>query len=132
MIKNFEYCILLTSSIQDINKMIDGLETCQKIIQSGHLIKILFLQYDAVGLANIMPVVSYEELNVIPKWHEFIKLHNINAHVCVNSALLRGLLDDQMAQLYHKPCATISPLFKLSSLSVFFDALQTCDQFIQL
>lgn len=132
MSEYLNYCILLTTPWQNNLKLESALDYCHNLLNSKHKIQTLFLQYDSVNLASTMNVIPDEEVNMTLKWQAFVEKHQLNAHICINSALRRGVVDEAMAKQYHKPCATLSPLFQLSSLGMFFEALHTADRFVQL
>ncbi len=127
-----DYCILLTSSAQNSLKQIQALQACNELITQNQTISLLFLQNDAVFLGNRFCVMPEEEQNLNLLWHEFIIKHNLNAHICVNSALRRGILDNQYAKIYQAGAANLLKGYKMSTLSILFQALETCDRFMQL
>jgi len=132
MNKKLSYCILLSTSWQDSIKLDSALKFCCNLLDANHKIQTLFLQYDSVSLAGVMNIIPDEEVDMGARWQEFVAKNRLNAHVCINSALRRGIVDEAMAKQYQKPCASISPLFQLSPLGVLFDSMQLADRFVQL
>jgi tRNA 2-thiouridine synthesizing protein D len=75
-------------------------------------------------------VNAQDERNLNEDWSALIGQHQIDAVVCVASALKRGVLDAGEAARYEKPAATLSASFDISGLGQWVDACLNSDRVV--
>lgn len=99
-------------------------------IAQGHEIYRLFFYSDGVHNASSLAAPPQDELQLPEQWQQLVKNHNIDAVVCVASALRRGILNAEEAQRYEKNANNLLDGFEISGLGQLVDAAVNSDQVI--
>lgn len=107
-----------------------ALNFARAAISAGHEIIRLFFYQDGVNTANQLCITPQDEQNLASEWQALISAHNIDAVVCIASALRRGIVDKNEAKRYELPCSNLSSNFQLSGLGQLIDASFTADRMI--
>jgi len=107
-----------------------ALRFAQAAVASGHEIVRLFLYQDGVHCASGNIVVAQDEVNIAQQWREFIQAQQLDAVVCIGSALRRGLLNAEEAKRYQKSAANLAEPYQLSGLGQLQDAIQQADRLL--
>lgn len=107
-----------------------ALHFCRAVLSSGNSIYRLFFYQDGVHNASSLTVPPQDEEHIPQAWQQLILEHNIDAVVCVSSALKRGVLDDTEAERYEKPQGNILPGFTISGLGQLIDASLNSDRLL--
>lgn len=107
-----------------------ALNFAEAALSSGHTIYRLFFYQDGVHNASALVVPPQDEKNIPQAWQALIKQYDIDAVVCVASALKRGILDDGEAQRYDKVTANLLPGFTISGLGQLVDASLHSDRLL--
>lgn len=107
-----------------------ALSFCRAALAAGHRIYRIFLYEDAVQLASSLSVSPQDELNLNSAWAQFVQEHQLDAVVCVASALKRGILNETEAARYERAAANLSPGFDISGLGQWVDACLHSDRVV--
>ena len=107
-----------------------ALRFCQALLAGRHEIIRLFFYQDGVYNACNSLVVPQDEADLSRQWRDFIQANHLDAVVCIAAALRRGLLNQQEADRYERPSASVSPPWELSGLGQLHDAIQSADRLI--
>ena len=99
-------------------------------LAEGHLIKRLFFHEDGVYNASASIVPPQDELHLPRAWQALINEHQLDAVVCVASALKRGVLDQQEAQRYAAGSGNLLSGFVISGLGELVDATLDADRVV--
>jgi tRNA 2-thiouridine synthesizing protein D len=105
-----------------------ALETASLLLAEGHVLERLFFYQDGVYNAS-SKIVPPQHLDDHPlAWNALIEQHQLDAVVCVSSALHRGILNDSEAGRYEKGQGTMLPGFTLGGLGLLVDAINSSDR----
>lgn len=102
----------------------------QAILGQGHDIYRLFFYHDGVHNASSLLTLPQDEVQYSQRWQQLIEQHQLNATVCIASALRRGIINDSEAKRFAKPAANLATGFELSGLGQLIDATAHCDRLI--
>lgn len=109
---------------------LSALHFCKAVLASGHQVYRLFFYQDGVHNASALVVVPQDELHLPQAWQQLIQAHDLDAVVCVASALKRGVLNDQEAKRYDKPAANLLHGFTIGGLGQLVDATLQSDRIV--
>jgi tRNA 2-thiouridine synthesizing protein D len=105
-----------------------ALKFARAVLASGHDICRLFFFQDGVLNAASAVSVPQDEPNLPQQWQQLIRSHNLDAVVCVSSALKRGIVDAAEAARLELPAPTMLDGFTLSGLGQLVDAGLAADR----
>ena len=100
------------------------------ILSGDHEIYRLFFYQEGVYNASSLVVPPQDEFDLPTAWQTLIEQNNLDAVVCVSSALKRGILDEAEAQRYEKGDANLLPGFQISGLGQLIDAQINSDRVV--
>jgi len=107
-----------------------ALRFAQAVIAGGHEIVHLFLYQEGVHSASNNIVMAQDEMDIAGQWRQFIKEKQLDAVVCIASALRRGLLDTDEANRYGRTAANLNHPWILSGLGQLHEAIQQADRLV--
>ena len=107
-----------------------ALHFANAVLLCGHQIYRLFFYQDGVHNASSLVVPPQDEFHLPKAWQQLVQRHDIDAVVCVASALKRGILDEQEASRYDKPASNLLPGFTLGGLGQLIDATLNSDRIL--
>jgi len=107
-----------------------ALRFAEAVVESGHKIMRLFLYQDGVQTASSNIVMAQDETDIARQWQQFIEQQQLDAVVCIASALRRGLLDTGEAKRYGRTAANLSEPWQLSGLGQLHEAIQQSDRLV--
>ena len=100
------------------------------LIEEGHELYRVFLQGDGVLLASRLTVFPTDELNITKQWSALIRENNVDAVVCISSALKRGIIDEGEAQRHDLLSSSLAEEFTISGLGQLIDATVQSDRLV--
>jgi len=107
-----------------------ALRFAEAVVESGHKIVRLFLYQDGVQTASSNIVMAQDETDIARQWQQFIGQQQLDAVVCIASALRRGLLDEGEAKRYGKAAVNLNEPWQLSGLGQLHEAIQQSDRLV--
>tara|TARA_R100001039_G_scaffold39168_1_gene44470 strand:+ start:4375 stop:4767 length:393 start_codon:yes stop_codon:yes gene_type:complete len=107
-----------------------ALTFCRAALAAGHRIYRVFFYEDGVHNANALSVWPQDEQDLNAAWASLVREHELDAVVCVASALKRGVLNADEASRYEKPAASVEPAFDISGLGQWVDACLNSDRVV--
>jgi len=107
-----------------------ALSFARAALDAGHEIYRLFFYEQGVGTGTNLAVVPQDEYDLRAAWQELIQQHDLDAVVCVASALKRGLLNEEEAERYERPAANLAKGFTISGLGQWVDACIHSDRLV--
>lgn len=122
------YTLIIQSAPASSSTM-TALKFAQSLLLAQHQIYRLFFYGDGVQLANNNASPPQDENDDHALWQQLITGHNLDAVVCIATALKRGVIDQQEAQRYNLTAVTGAP-FELSGLGQLIDACAHSDRVI--
>jgi tRNA 2-thiouridine synthesizing protein D len=107
-----------------------ALSFCQAALDAGHQIYRLFFYEDGVHNAHALSVWPQDERDLNNDWASLVRRNNLDAVVCVASALKRGVLNEEEAARYEKQAASLDSAFDISGLGQWVDACLNSDRVV--
>jgi len=107
-----------------------ALRFAEAVVESGHKIVRLFLYQEGVQTASSNIVMAQDETDIARQWQQFIGQQQLDAVVCIASALRRGLLDEGEAKRYGKAAVNLNEPWQLSGLGQLHEAIQQSDRLV--
>ncbi len=107
-----------------------ALHYCRAALAAGHSIYRLFFYAEGVHSATQLAVPPQGEANLYSDWQALVTEHQLDAVVCIATALKRGLLDDTEADRYDKKASNLAPGFSLGGLGLLAEAAAVSDRLI--
>lgn len=103
---------------------------CQAAVAAGHSLYRIFFYEDGVLVGSNLNVAPQDEANLNADWLEFVQTHQLDAVICVASALKRGVLNDAEAARYEKSAANLAAGYDISGLGQWVDACINSDRVV--
>ena len=122
--------LLIASSSASQQSAQTALFFCRAALASGHQIYRVFFYEDGVQTGTSLSVTPQDERNLNQDWAAFISEFQIDAVICVASALKRGVLDNTEAARYEKSAANLADGFDISGLGQWVDACLNSDRVV--
>jgi len=85
-------------------------------LEKGHEIFRVFFYHDGVNNATRLTTPPQDDRNVINRWSELAKQHNLDLVVCVAAAQRRGIADADEAKRNGKDADNLQEGFRISGL----------------
>lgn len=102
----------------------------RSVLEKQHQIHRLFFYHDGVHNASSLLTLPQDEVQPSRRWHQLIDQYQLEAVVCIASALRRGVLNEAEAKRFGKPGNNLMPGFVLSGLGDLIDAALQSDRLI--
>jgi tRNA 2-thiouridine synthesizing protein D len=101
---------------------------CAAVLASGHTIHRLFFYQDGVLNASALCVPPQDEMHLPRAWQQLIRQHQLDAVVCIASALKRGIVDATEAERHTLPAASLLEGFGIGGLGLLMDTMAKADR----
>ena len=88
-------------------------------VEKGHEVFRIFFYYDGVNNANKLSEPQQDDRQIVKRWSEFAKNHDVDLVVCVAAGLRRGIKDEILADG-----------FRISGLGQLTEAGIDCDRLV--
>ncbi len=99
-------------------------------LQSGHQIFRVFFYHDGIHNGTRLSSPPQDERNIVKRWSELARQHNLDLVVCVAAAQRRGLVDAAEQKRAGKDTHNIAPGFRISGLGQLIEAGIQCERLI--
>ena len=91
-------------------------------LEAGHSIFRVFFYHDGVNNGTRMTTPPQDDRNVVNRWSELAKEHDLDMVVCVAAAQRRGIVDADEAKRNGKDGDNIAEGFRISGLGQLIEA----------
>ena len=91
-------------------------------LAKGHQIYRVFFYHDGVNNGTRLTVPPQDDRNVVKRWSELAKQHQLDLVVCIAAAQRRGLMDAPEAKRNGKDADNIAAGFRISGLGQLVEA----------
>lgn len=122
--------VVITASPASSQSAQTALAFCRAALAAGHQIYRVFFYEDGVLAGSALTVSPQDERNLNDDWAQWIRQHQIDAVICVASALKRGVLNAGEARRYEKSGANLTDAFEISGLGQWVDACLNSDRVV--
>ena len=99
-------------------------------IEKGHEIYRVFFYHDGVNNSTRLTEPPRDDRNIVARWSELAKAHNIDMVVCIAAAQRRGIMDENEAKRQGKDANNIAEGFRISGLGQLVEAGIQCDRLV--
>ncbi len=107
-----------------------ALNYAKAVLKAGHHIYRLFFYQDGVFNACSFNTPSQDEENSSVNWQTLIQEHELDAVVCVASALKRGIVNAAEAERYELAASNLRQGFEISGLGQLIDGVIQSDRVV--
>lgn len=122
--------VMVTGSPFTTQSAQTALSFCAAAIAAGHQLYRVFFYEDGVHVGGNLSISPQDERNLNADWSQFVQEHQLDAVICVASALKRGVLNEDEAKRYEKPAYNLADGFDLSGLGQWVDACIHSDRVV--
>jgi len=91
-------------------------------LNAGHEIFRVFFYHDGVNNGTRLTTPPQDDSNIVNRWSELSKAHDLDLVVCVAAAQRRGIVDPDEAKRNGKDSDNIAPGFRISGLGQLIEA----------
>jgi tRNA 2-thiouridine synthesizing protein D len=105
-----------------------ALRFCETLLGDGHELVRLFLYGDGTFNAASLPVYGQDEQNLPDAWQALVEAHELDAVVCVASAIKRGLLNDSESARHQKAAVSLADFAEVAGLGQLVDSVSSGDR----
>ena len=123
-----KFTVLVHTAPASAGGSVTALKFCRAVLAAGHELERVFFFRDAVHNASNNSVVPQDETDLMDQWQALIGEHNLDASVCVTSALRRGILNAEEAARWEKPAVTLQDNINIAGLGSLVDACLNADR----
>ncbi len=100
-------------------------------LDAGHEIFRVFFYHDGVNNGTRMTTPPQDDRNIVNRWSELAKQHDLDLVVCVAAAQRRGILDSDEARRNGKDGDNIAEGFRISGLGQLIEAGIKSDRLLE-
>lgn len=100
-------------------------------IDAGHSIYRIFFYHDGVNNGTRMTTPPQDDRNIVSRWSELAKQHELDLVICVAAAQRRGILDADEARRNGKDGDNIAEGFRISGLGQLIEAGIQADRIME-
>jgi tRNA 2-thiouridine synthesizing protein D len=122
--------VMVTGSPVSQQSAQTALSFCKAAVDAKHQIYRIFFYEDGVLVGNNLAISPQDERSLNTDWAAFVQQHQLDAVVCVASALKRGVLNNSEAKRYEKTASNLADGFDVSGLGQWVDACLNSDRVI--
>jgi len=91
-------------------------------LEKGHEIFRVFFYHDGVNNGTRLATPPQDDRNIVNRWSELAKEHNLDMVLCVAAAQRRGIADADEAKRNGKDADNIAEGFRISGLGQLIEA----------
>ena len=101
---------------------------CEAALAEGHLIHRLFFYQDGVHNASSLCVPPQDEMHLPRAWQQLVQQHQLDAVVCIASALKRGIVDAAEADRHSLASFNLMEGFTIGGLGLLMETMAKADR----
>jgi len=99
-------------------------------LEKGHEIFRVFFYHDGVNNGTKLTTPPQDDRNIVNRWSELAKEHDLDMVVCVAAAQRRGIVDEGEMQRNGKAAENIADGFRISGLGQLIEAGIQADRLV--
>lgn len=99
-------------------------------LEKGHEIFRVFFYHDGVNNATRLTTPPQDDRNVVSRWAELAKAHNLDLVVCVAAAQRRGIADADESKRNGKDADNLQEGFRISGLGQLIEGGIQADRLV--
>ncbi len=99
-------------------------------LEKGHEIFRVFFYHDGVNNGSRLTTPPQDDRNIVKRWSELAKEHDLDMVVCVAAAQRRGIVDDGEAERNGKDATNIADGFRISGLGQLVEGAIQSDRLV--
>jgi len=99
-------------------------------LEKGHEIFRVFFYHDGVNNGSRLTVPPQDDRNIVERWSQLGKEHNLDLVLCIAAAQRRGMLDANEAKRHGKDANNIAEGFRISGLGQLIEAGIQSERFV--
>jgi len=99
-------------------------------LEKGHEIFRIFFYHDGVNNGTRLTTPPQDDRNIINRWSELSKAHDLDLVICVAAAQRRGIVDDGEAERNGKDATNIAEGFRISGLGQLIEGAVQSDRLV--
>jgi len=99
-------------------------------LDKGHEIFRIFFYHDGVNNGTRLTTPPQDDRNVVNRWSELSKEHDLDLVICVAAAQRRGIVDDGEAERNGKDATNIADGFRISGLGQLIEGAVESDRLV--
>jgi len=88
-----DYVLAIKSPIYGNQGAYLAYQFAETLLATEHRITQVFFFQDGVSNANMLVNPASDEINLLVKWQNLAKSHNLALHLCISAAQRRGIVD---------------------------------------
>lgn len=122
------FSILVQQAPYTAQASASALHFARAALAQGHEIYRLFFYQGGVLNASSLIVPPQDELHLPHAWQQLVAEHQLDAVVCVSSALRHGVLSAEEAERYERGQGSLLPGFSIGGLGQWVEAMLQADR----
>ncbi len=99
-------------------------------LDKGHEVFRVFFYHDGVNNGTRLTTPPQDDRNIVNRWSELAKEHDLDMVVCVAAAQRRGIVDDGEAERNGKDATNIAEGFRISGLGQLVEGAIESDRLV--
>jgi tRNA 2-thiouridine synthesizing protein D len=99
-------------------------------LEKGHEIFRVFFYHDGVNNGTRLTTPPQDDRNIVNRWSELAKEHDLDMVLCVAAAQRRGIVDDGEAERNGKDATNMAPGFRISGLGQLIEGGVQSDRLV--
>ncbi len=99
-------------------------------LDKGHEIFRVFFYHDGVNNGTRLTTPPQDDRNIVNRWSELSKAHDLDLVICVAAAQRRGIVDDGEAERNGKDATNIADGFRISGLGQLIEGAVQSDRLV--
>ncbi|WGE41872.1 sulfurtransferase complex subunit TusD [Actinobacillus equuli] len=122
-----DYVLAIKSPVYGAQGAYLAYQVAEALLAAKHSIKQVFFFQDGISNANALINPASDEINLLEKWQNLAKLHDLPLHLCISAAQRRGVVDHQTSKNQQ---SNLAEGFILAGLGEFSQAVLKADRLL--
>lgn len=125
------FALMVTGPAYGTQQASSALLFARAVLAEGHTLDSIFFYREGVYNANQLTSPASDEVDLVRCWQALHQKHGVALHICIASALRRGVTDAEQAQTQGLSASNLQPGFTLTGLGALAEAALTADRVVQ-